>query len=41
MHSTDAATTGEPLQRINAVAVWRESPFFTERERAAFAFTES
>ena len=41
LHSTDAASAGEPAQRINAVAIWRESPFFTERERAALAFTES
>ena len=41
MHSTDAATNGESLQRIHAVSVWAESPFFTEKERAAFAFTES
>ncbi len=41
MHSADAATAGEPAQRVNAVAVWRESPFFTERERAALAFTET
>ena len=41
MHSTDAATAGESAQRINAVAVWRESPFFTERERSALAFTEA
>ena len=27
-------------QRVNAVAVWNESPFFTERERAALRFTE-
>jgi AhpD family alkylhydroperoxidase len=40
-HSTDAASAGESAQRINAVAVWNESPFFTERERAALAFTES
>jgi AhpD family alkylhydroperoxidase len=40
-HATDAATAGESAQRVNAVAVWRESPFFTERERAALAFTES
>ena len=40
-HSADAADAGEPAQRINAVAVWRESPFFTERERAALAFTET
>jgi AhpD family alkylhydroperoxidase len=40
-HATDAVTAGESAQRVNAVAVWRESPFFTERERAALAFTES
>jgi AhpD family alkylhydroperoxidase len=41
MHATDAATNGESLQRIHAVSVWGESPFFTEKERAAFAFTET
>jgi len=41
MHSKDAAENGETQQRIHAVAVWAESPFFTEKERAAFAFTES
>jgi AhpD family alkylhydroperoxidase len=41
MHATDAATHGEPQQRIHAVSIWREMPFFTDRERAAFAFTES
>ncbi|HET6937593.1 MAG TPA: carboxymuconolactone decarboxylase family protein [Nocardioides sp.] len=41
MHSTDAATNGESQQRIHAVSVWGESPFFTEKERAAFAFTET
>jgi AhpD family alkylhydroperoxidase len=40
LHSTDAASTGESPQRINAVSVWNESPFFTERERAAFRFTD-
>jgi AhpD family alkylhydroperoxidase len=40
-HAADAATAGESAQRVNAVAIWRESPFFTERERAALAFTES
>jgi AhpD family alkylhydroperoxidase len=40
MHSNDAASTGESTQRINAVAIWNESPFFTERERAALRFTE-
>jgi alkylhydroperoxidase family enzyme len=32
---------GESEQRVAAVAVWSEAPFFTARERAAFAFTES
>jgi AhpD family alkylhydroperoxidase len=41
MHSHDAAENGESLQRIHAVSVWAESPFFTEKERAAFAFTET
>jgi AhpD family alkylhydroperoxidase len=40
-HSADAATAGESAKRLNAVAVWRESPFFTERERAALRFTEA
>jgi AhpD family alkylhydroperoxidase len=40
MHATDAATVGESTQRINAVAIWNESPFFTERERAALRFAE-
>jgi AhpD family alkylhydroperoxidase len=41
MHATDAATNGEAQQRIHAVSVWAESPFFTDKERAAFAFTET
>ena len=40
MHSKDAAAAGESTQRINAVAIWNESPFFTERERAALRFAE-
>ena len=40
-HSRDARAAGESEQRGAAVAVWHESPFFTARERAAFAFTES
>jgi AhpD family alkylhydroperoxidase len=39
-HSSDALTAGESVQRLMAVAVWRESSFFTARERAALAFTE-
>ena len=41
MHTTDARAIGETEQRLYALAVWRETPFFTERERAALAFTES
>ena len=40
LHATDAAEAGETVQRINAVAIWNESPFFTDRERAALRFTE-
>lgn len=41
MHSKDALAAGESDQRIFAVPVWRETPFFTPRERAALAFTEA
>jgi AhpD family alkylhydroperoxidase len=40
MHTLDARALGETEQRLYAVAVWREAPFFTERERAALAWTE-
>src|SRR4051812_38874499 len=41
MHSKDARAEGETEQRIYAVPVWRETPFFTPRERAALAWTEA
>src|SRR5689334_12727322 len=41
MHTKDARAVGETEQRIYALPAWREAPFFTERERAALAFTES
>ena len=41
MHSRDARTGGESEQRVNALPVWRETPFFTARERAALELTES
>ena len=41
MHTKDARAAGESEQRLYAVPVWRETPFFTERERAALAWTES
>lgn len=40
-HSADARTGGESERRIWAVAVWRETPFFDDRERAALALTEA
>jgi AhpD family alkylhydroperoxidase len=41
MHSKDARAVGETEQRLYALAAWRETPFFTARERAALAFTEA
>jgi AhpD family alkylhydroperoxidase len=41
MHTKDARAAGETEQRIYALPAWRETPFFTARERAALAFTES
>jgi AhpD family alkylhydroperoxidase len=41
MHSKDARAVGETEQRIYALAAWRETPFFTARERAALSFTET
>ena len=39
MHTKDARAIGETEQRIYALPVWRETPYFSERERAALAFT--
>jgi AhpD family alkylhydroperoxidase len=41
MHTTDARRGGETDRRLAAVVVWRETPFFTERERAALEWTEA
>ncbi|HEU4455875.1 MAG TPA: carboxymuconolactone decarboxylase family protein [Longimicrobium sp.] len=41
MHSKDALAMGESAQRLLALDAWRETPFFTERERAALAWTEA
>ncbi|HEX7239943.1 MAG TPA: carboxymuconolactone decarboxylase family protein, partial [Longimicrobiaceae bacterium] len=41
MHTKDARAAGESEQRLYAVSVWREAPFFTERERAALAWAEA
>lgn len=41
MHTKDARAEGESEQRLYAIIAWRETPFFTERERAALAWTEA
>ncbi|HEX5581000.1 MAG TPA: carboxymuconolactone decarboxylase family protein [Gemmatimonadaceae bacterium] len=41
MHSKDARAAGESEQRLYALAVWRETPFYTPRERAALEWTEA
>ena len=41
MHSKDLRALGETEQRLYAVVVWREAPFFSNRERAALAWTEA
>jgi alkylhydroperoxidase family enzyme len=41
MHTKDARAAGETEQRLYALSAWRETPFFSERERAALAWTEA
>ena len=41
MHTKDARAAGETEQRIYALNAWRETPFFSDRERAALAWTEA
>ena len=41
MHTQDARAMGETEQRLYALSAWRETPFFTPRERAALAWTET
>ena len=41
MHSKDARALGETEQRLYLLDAWRESPFYTERERAALEWTEA
>lgn len=40
-HSDDALREGDTEQRVHSVVVWHEAPFFSERERAAFAWAEA
>lgn len=41
MHTKDARAAGETEQRLYGLSAWRETPFFTERERAALEWTEA
>jgi len=41
MHTKDARAAGETEQRLYMLEAWRESPFYTERERAALAWAEA
>jgi len=41
MHSQDMRAAGESDERIHGVALWRESPLFSERERAALELCEA
>jgi AhpD family alkylhydroperoxidase len=41
MHSLDARAAGETEQRLYALNAWRETPFFTDRERAGLAWIEA
>ena len=41
MHSKDARRNGETEQRLYALNAWRETPFYSERERAALEWTEA
>ena len=41
MHCREAREDGETSERLDAIATWRESPFFSDRERAALAWAEA
>jgi AhpD family alkylhydroperoxidase len=41
MHSKDARAAGETEQRLYELNAWRETPFYSERERAALAWAEA
>jgi AhpD family alkylhydroperoxidase len=41
MHTTDARIGGDSEQRLYGLSAWQEAPYYTERERAAFALTEA
>ena len=41
LHTSDAIAAGVPARKLHALPVWRETPFFTEQERAALELTEA
>ena len=41
LHSTEARKLGEHAQRLACLPIWREAPFYSEREKAAFAWAEA
>lgn len=41
MHSKDARAQGETEQRLYGLSAWRETPYYSDRERAALAWTEA
>lgn len=41
MHWKDLRAIGESEQRLYSLDAWKEAPFYTDRERAAFAWTEA
>ena len=41
MHTKDAIAAGDTAQRLLVLSAWRDAPFYTERERAALAWTEA
>lgn len=41
MHTKDARAAGETEQRLYGLSAWHETPFYTERERAALELTEA
>ncbi len=41
MHTKDARARGETEQRLYGLSAWQETPFYTDRERAALAWTEA
>ncbi|GGN04098.1 alkyl hydroperoxide reductase AhpD [Dyadobacter beijingensis] len=41
MHSKELRAMGETEQRLYGLSAWRETPYYTDRERAAFAWAEA